>query len=71
MSTVHGGQLIVPSLKREGVGLLFSLSGHSIDYIYDACIDEGVRIIDTCHEQAVACMADDWVRTDTSVAPPK
>ena len=62
MSVVHGGQLVVRSLKKEGVKFLFSLSGHGIDFIYDACIDEGIRIINTRHEQAAAQMADGWAR---------
>ncbi|MBI2857806.1 MAG: thiamine pyrophosphate-binding protein [Chloroflexi bacterium] len=62
MSLIHGGQLVVKSLKREGIKYLFTLSGHSVDYIYDACIDEGIRIIDTRHEQAAAHMADGWTR---------
>lgn len=53
---------MVRSLKSEGVELIFSLTGHSIDLIYDACIDEGIRIIDCRHEQAAAHMADAWTR---------
>jgi acetolactate synthase-1/2/3 large subunit len=62
MSQVHGGELVVRSLKNEGVQFLFSLPGHGIDSIYDACIDAGIRIIDTRHEQAASNMADAWFR---------
>lgn len=62
MSQVHGGRLVVRSLKREGVEIIFSLPGVGIDCIYDGCIDEGMRIIDTRHEQAAAAMADGWTR---------
>lgn len=62
MARLHGGHLVGRSLKKEGVRFLFSLSGHGVDYIYDACIDEGIRIIDTRSEQAAARMADGWAR---------
>ena len=54
---------MVRSLKREGVELIFSLSGGGIAAVYDACIDEGIRIIDVRHEQAATHMADGWSRT--------
>lgn len=50
------------TLKREGVRNLFALSGGHIDAIFDACIDEGIRIIDARHEQAAVHMADGWAR---------
>lgn len=62
MSRIDGGDLVVKALKREGVKYLFSLSGTPIKAIYDACIDEGVKIIDTRHEQAAVHMADAWSR---------
>lgn len=60
MKTLHGGQLVVNSLLREGVTHLFTLSGGHILPIYDACLDEGIRMIDTRHEQAAAHMAEGW-----------
>ncbi|MBI2958518.1 MAG: thiamine pyrophosphate-binding protein, partial [Chloroflexi bacterium] len=62
MTKAHGGQLVARSLKREGIDLIFSLPGKEIDHIYDACIDENIRIIDVRHEQAAAAMADGWTR---------
>lgn len=62
MAKVNGGDLVVRTLKREGVRQLFALSGGHIDTIFDACIDEGIRIIDTRHEQAAVHMADGWAR---------
>jgi acetolactate synthase I/II/III large subunit len=57
-----GGDLVARSLKSEGVDLIFSLSGGHINPIYNGCLSEGVRIIDTHHEQAAVHMAEGWAR---------
>ena len=62
MGTITGGQLVVDALKREGVECIFSLSGGHINAIYQACLDTGIKIIDTRHEQAAAHMAEAWGR---------
>jgi len=62
MSKVTGGQLVVKALKEEGVECIFALSGGHIDPIFQACIDEKVRIIDVRHEQAAVFMAEGWAR---------
>jgi len=62
MATVDGGRLVVDALKREGVEYIFSLSGGHINSIYQACLDSGIRVIDTRHEQAAAHMAEAWGR---------
>ncbi|MBW1710321.1 MAG: thiamine pyrophosphate-binding protein [Deltaproteobacteria bacterium] len=62
MGEVNGGHLVVRALKREGVEYIFSLSGGHIDPIYQACLDEGIKVIDTRHEQAAAHMAEAWGR---------
>ena len=62
MGTATGAQLLVRMLKAEGVKHVFTLSGLHIAPIYAACIDEGIRIIDTRHEQAAAHAADATAR---------
>lgn len=62
MATVHGGWLVVKTLHELGVREIFSLSGGHINPIYDACVDFGIRIIDTHHEQAAAMAADAYGR---------
>jgi len=62
MAKVDGGRLLVDALKREGVECIFSLSGGHINAIYQACLDVGIRVIDTRHEQAAAHMAEAWGR---------
>ena len=62
MGTLTGGQLVARMLKREGVDTAFTLSGLHIAPIYVGCMDEGIRLVDTRHEQAAAHAADAWAR---------
>lgn len=59
---MHGGRLVARVLKNENVSHLFTLCGGHIASIYDGCIDEGIQIIDTRHEQAAAHAADAYAR---------
>ena len=63
MSKVDGGDLVARALRREGIEHIFTLSGDQTQAIFDACIDEAIRLIDTRHEQAAVHMADGWART--------
>ncbi len=63
MGTIHGGRLVARALKAEGVDCLFTLCGGHIQAIYDGCLDEGIRVVDTRHEQSAAHAADGWART--------
>src|SRR4030042_313253 len=62
METLTGGRLVARMLRREGVSTVFTLSGLHVAPIYAGCVDEGVRIVDTRHEQAAAPPADAWAR---------
>lgn len=62
MAMVNGGDLFVKALKREGVKYIFSLCGGHLCPIYNACISEGVEIIDVRHEQVAAHAAAGWAR---------
>lgn len=62
MATATGAQLLVRMLKAEGVQHLFTLSGLHIAPIYAACVEEGIGIVDTRHEQAAAHAADATAR---------
>lgn len=59
---MHGGRLVARVLKGEGISHLFTLCGGHIASIYDGCLDEGIQIIDTRHEQAAAHAADAYAR---------
>nr|BBH93448.1 hypothetical protein KTA_16470 [Thermogemmatispora argillosa] len=62
MSITHGGWLVAKILKREGVEVVFTLSGGHIAAIYDGCVREGIRVIDTRHEQAAVHAAEGWAK---------
>ena len=59
---IDGGEMLARMLEREGVANIFALHGGHIDPIFQACLDHGIRIIDTRHEQAAGHMADAWAR---------
>lgn len=58
--TVHAGRLVARRLKASGIDTLFTLSGGHLFSIYDGCRDEGVRLIDTRHEQTATFAAEGW-----------
>jgi len=58
--TLHAGRLIARRLRASGVDTLFTLSGGHLFSLYDGCRDEGIRLIDTRHEQTAAFAAEGW-----------
>jgi acetolactate synthase-1/2/3 large subunit len=62
MGILHGGWLVAKILKREGVEVVFTLSGGHIAGIYDGCVREGIRVVDTRHEQAAVHAAEGWAK---------
>jgi acetolactate synthase-1/2/3 large subunit len=62
MSMTHGGWLVAKILKREGIEVVFTLSGGHIAAIYDGCVREGIRVVDTRHEQAAVHAAEGWAK---------
>src|SRR6266852_4938902 len=58
MGMIHGGWIVAKILKREGVEVVFTLSGGHIAAIYDGCVREGIRVVDTRHEQAAVHAAE-------------
>jgi len=55
-----GGRLLARALREAGVTCLFAVPGGHILTLLDACIDEGIRVIDTRHEGAAALAAEGW-----------
>ena len=62
MSQLHGGRIVARALKNEGVSHVFTLCGGHVMSIYDGCIEENIRVVDTRHEQTAAHAADGWSR---------
>ncbi len=67
MADLTGGQLVARTLKQAGVGHVFTLCGGHILPIYDGCLDEGIAVVDTRHEQAAAHCADAYARLTKNV----
>src|SRR2546422_8424262 len=60
---IHGGMAVARILKREGVEVVFTLSGGHIAAIYDGCMREGISVVDTRHEQAAVHAAEGWAKS--------
>ncbi|BBZ44135.1 acetolactate synthase [Mycobacterium parmense] len=58
--TLHAGRLIARRLKAGGVDTLFTLSGGHLFSVYDGCRAEGIRLVDTRHEQTATFAAEGW-----------
>jgi acetolactate synthase I/II/III large subunit len=58
--TVHAGRLIARRLRASGIDTMFTLSGGHLFSIYDGCREEGIRLIDTRHEQTATFAAEGW-----------
>jgi acetolactate synthase I/II/III large subunit len=56
----HAGRLIARRLKASGIDTVFTLSGGHLFSIYDGCRSEGIRLIDTRHEQTATFAAEGW-----------
>jgi acetolactate synthase-1/2/3 large subunit len=59
-STFHAGRLIARRLKASEIDTVFTLSGGHLFSIYDGCRSEGIRLIDTRHEQTATFAAEGW-----------
>jgi len=59
---IDGGEMIARMIKQEGVGHIFTLSGGHIQNIYEGCLNNGIEIIDTRHEQSAGHAADGYSR---------
>ena len=57
---MNAGHLIARRLRASGIDTVFTLSGGHMFPIYDGCRAEGIRLIDTRHEQTAAFAAEGW-----------
>ncbi|MCA1831609.1 MAG: thiamine pyrophosphate-binding protein [Actinomycetota bacterium] len=55
-----GGMLMAQALKKNGIDTIFGLCGGHILNLFDACIDTGIRVIDTRHEGGATLAAEGW-----------
>ena len=57
MADVTGAELVVDSLKREGIDTVYTLPGDPVGPIVNGCAEAGMRVITVRHEQAAAMAA--------------
>ncbi|MGE5197439.1 MAG: biosynthetic-type acetolactate synthase large subunit [Deltaproteobacteria bacterium] len=62
-----GAQILLESLKREGVGVIFGYPGGQVLPIFDRIYDSDIRFILTRHEQGAAHAADGYSRATGKV----
>ena len=63
----HGGLIAAKALKALGVSHVFTLSGGHIFPFLDGCHQEGIRLMDTRHEQNAAFAAEGWARLTRTI----
>ena len=59
---MRGADMVVKSVERQGVDLIFGLPGGAAMPIFDALVDSRVDLILTRHEQGAMHMADGYAR---------
>ena len=62
-----GAHSLVDAFKAQGVNSIFTLSGNHIMPIFDAVIDQPIKLIHTRHEAATVHMADAYARLSGKV----
>jgi acetolactate synthase-1/2/3 large subunit len=68
MPEMSGAQVLIRSLVREGVEVIFGLPGVQIMDVFDALYHEpSIRLIPVRHEQSATYMADGYARTTGKV----
>ena len=58
-----GGEKLIQCLEREGVELIFGLSGGAAMPMFDALVDSKIKLILVRHEQGATHMADGYARS--------
>jgi len=65
--TVTGGVVAARTLAVHGVDTVFSLNGGHVWPLYDGCVREGIRLVDTRHEQTATFAAEAWAKVTRRV----
>ena len=58
----HAGEQAVAALRAFGVDVMFTLNGGHIWPFYEAARNQGVRVVDTRHEQSATFAAEAWAK---------
>ena len=60
--TGHAGEQAVAALRRFGVDTMFTLNGGHVWPLYEAARHQGVRVVDTRHEQTATFAAEAYAK---------
>ena len=63
----HAGVLGTRTLRAHDVDTVFTLNGGHLWPLYDGCVQEGVRLVDTRHEQTAGFAAEGWAKVTRRV----
>ena len=63
----HAGVAGARTLRAHDVDVLFTLNGGHLFPLYDGCVLEQIRVIDTRHEQSAAFAAEAWAKVTRRV----
>ncbi|MGQ9730839.1 MAG: thiamine pyrophosphate-binding protein [Candidatus Zipacnadales bacterium] len=55
---MNAADVLVRELQARGISCIYTLCGNGLDALFDACVRQNMRVIDTRNEQAAAYMAD-------------
>jgi len=58
----HAGEQAVAVMRSFGADVMFTLNGGHIWPLYDAARNQGVRVVDTRHEQTATFAAEAWAK---------
>ena len=65
----HAGEQAVAALRRFGVDVMFTLNGGHIWPLYEAARNQGVRVVDTRHEQTATFAAEAYAKLTRAPGP--
>ena len=60
--TGHAGQQAVAAMLAFGTDVMFTLNGGHVWPLYEAARDQGMRVVDTRHEQTATFAAEGWAK---------
>src|SRR5919112_924383 len=58
----HAGEQAVAAMMRLGTDVMFTLNGGHIWPLYEAARNQGMRVVDTRHEQTATFAAEAWAK---------
>jgi acetolactate synthase I/II/III large subunit len=58
----HAGQQAIAAMMALGTDVMFTLNGGHIWPLYEAARDQGMRVVDTRHEQTATFAAEGWAK---------